>query len=320
MKILVTGGAGFIGSHLCKALLEKGHIVICVDNFNDYYSPEIKKSNISGFLKNKNFFLEKADIRNYNAMSKIFKKYSIKKIAHLAARAGVRPSLKNPKLYFDVNVNGTLNLLELSRIYKVKTFILASSSSVYGNNKKTPFSESDPAEEQISPYALTKKINELMCKSYTRYGINCTCLRFFTVYGPNGRPDMAPLKFTRLIYSGKPIEMYGDGSSARDYTYVDDIVQGIISALEKSYKYEIFNLGNSNPVKLREFISLIEKALNKKAAIIQKPMPEGDVKITYADLSKSKKMLGYVPKTKIGQGIKKLAEWYIKNRKLYENL
>ena len=311
MTIMVTGGAGFIGSHTCDALLKKGKKVLCLDNFNDYYSPKIKKKHIKHNIENSNFILKKADIRDYEKLDEIFKKHKIKKIIHLAARAGVRPSLENSKLYFDVNVMGTLNLLEMAKKHNIKTFIFGSSSSVYGDNKKTPFKESDLTENQISPYASTKKINELMCKTYSNlYNINCTCLRFFTVYGPRGRPDMAPYKFTDIIYNEKTIEMYGEGTSSRDYTYVTDLVDGIINALEKSYKYEIFNLGNSNPIELKKFINIIEKALDKKARIIKKPMPIGDVNTTYADISKSNKMLNYAPKIKIEEGIKKLVDWY----------
>jgi UDP-glucuronate 4-epimerase len=309
--ILVTGGAGFIGSHVCDRLLKLGHEIICLDNFNDYYNPEIKRKNIFHNLRNNKYFLEEIDIIDYEALKKIFSKYKIEKIIHLAARAGVRPSINKPMLYFDVNVKGTQNLLELARLYDIKTFIFGSSSSVYGNNTKIPFNEEDITENQISPYASTKKIGETLCKAYSEiYGINITCLRFFTVYGPRGRPDMAPYKFTDLIYRAEPIEMFGDGSSKRDYTYVGDIVEGIINALEKNYKFEIFNLGNSDPIELKKFISIIEIALNKKAKIIKKPIPLGDVKITYADITKSKKLLNYNPKTKLTEGIGNLVKWY----------
>ncbi len=309
--ILVTGGAGFIGSHVCDRLLEKGHKVICLDNFNDYYDPRIKKKNISHNLKNPNFKLEKIDITEFEELKKVFEKHNIQKIIHLAARAGVRPSIRQPDLYFDVNVKGTQNLLELSRRNSIKTFIFGSSSSVYGNNKTIPFSEKHSTDNQISPYAASKKCGEILCNSYSKlYNLNITCLRFFTVYGPRGRPDMAPYKFTDLISKGNPIEMYGDGTSKRDYTYVADIVDGIIKSLEKNYRFEIINLGNSEPIELKKFILIIEKTLNKKAEIIQKPIPQGDVNITYADISKAKQLLQYEPKTSIEQGIKKFIEWY----------
>jgi UDP-glucuronate 4-epimerase len=309
--ILVTGGAGFIGSHVCDKLLELGHKVICLDNFNDYYDPKIKKQNISNNFTNPNFNLEKIDITNFKELEAVFRKYSIKKIIHLAARAGVRPSIKQPMLYFNVNVKGTQNLLELSRINNIKTFIFGSSSSVYGNNKKIPFSEKHKTDNQISPYASSKKCGEILCRSYSElFDMNITCLRFFTVYGPRGRPDMAPFKFTNLISHDKPIEMYGDGTSKRDYTYVADIVNGVIKALEKNYKFEIINLGNSDPIELKKFISVIENTLNKKTKIILRPIPPGDVDITFADISKAKKLLDYDPQTSIEQGIRKFVDWY----------
>ena len=312
--ILVTGGAGFIGSHVCDALLEKEKKVVCLDNFNDYYDPEKKKKNIEHNLKKKNFSVEKVDITNFDDLKKVFQKYKIDKMIHLAARAGVRPSIEQPRLYFKVNIQGTLNLLELCKEFNIKTFIFGSSSSVYGNNKKIPFSESDITENQISPYASSKKAGEQLCRMYSKfYDINITCLRFFTVYGPRGRPDMAPYKFTKLIYKDKPITMYGDGTSKRDYTFIADIVSGILSATEKQFKFEIINLGNSDPIQLKEFIEIIESILEKKAVINQKEMPPGDVDITYADISKAKKLLNYDPSTDIKTGMKKFIKWYKKN-------
>ena len=311
MKILVTGGAGFIGSHLIDKLLSNGIEVICLDNFNDYYSPERKRKNIAHNLSNKNFTLIKGDITDNALLDTIFNKNKIAKIVHLAARAGVRPSLDDPGLYTKVNILGTLNLLEQARKHAIKTFIFSSSSSVYGSNKKMPFSETDVTENQISPYAITKKSGEMICKFYSEtYGVHITCLRFFTVYGPRGRPDMAPYKFTEIIAKGCQIEMYGDGSSRRDYTYVSDVVEGILLSLEKSPKYEIINLGNGNPVELKRFISTIEELLGKRANIVKKPMPKGDVLATYADISKAKKILGYNPKVSIEEGLKNLIEWY----------
>ena len=310
--ILVTGGAGFIGSHVCDRLLNLNNKVVCVDNFNDYYSPYVKENNIKHNLSNPNFVLEKIDITDKDALSKVFLEHKIDKIVHLAARAGVRPSLIDPELYYNVNVKGTVNILECARLNNVKTIVFGSSSSVYGNNKKFPFSETDDTNNQISPYASTKKIGELICKNYSyQYNMNITCLRFFTVYGPRGRPDMAPYKFTKLIYNDEEIQMYGDGSSKRDYTYVEDIVRGIVASLDKEFRFEIINLGNSNPIFLKDFIKIIELALNKKAKIIKKPMPKGDVNLTYADISKAKDLLGYDPKTPIKQGIKKLVDWFI---------
>lgn len=311
--ILVTGGAGFIGSHVCDALLKSGKNVVCVDNFNNYYPPDRKKKNISHNLKNKSFTVEKADISDYKALKRIFAGNKIVKIIHLAARAGVRPSLEDPFIYEETNIKGTLNLLELSKEFKIKNFVFGSSSSVYGTNTKVPFSENDNTDHAISPYAATKKAGEVLCYTYSHlYGLNISCLRFFTVYGPRGRPDMAPYLFTEHIIRKRPITMYGDGTSKRDYTYVGDIVSGIISALERNYRYEIFNLGESQTVELRELISVIEKNVGIKAKIIIKQMPKGDVPITFADIAKSRKMLDYRPKTGIDEGIKSFVKWYKK--------
>ena len=312
MKYLVTGGAGFIGSHLVDRLLENGDKVICIDNFNHYYSPEIKRQNINKHLSNEdNFSLIEADIRNRKDLEKIFRANNIDKILHLSARAGVRPSISDPLLYEDVNVKGTLNLLELSKEHGIEDFIFGSSSSVYGNNEKIPFSEGDGVNRPISPYAASKRSCELFCYTYSHlYNIPISCLRFFTVYGPRQRPEMAINKFTRLIHQGKEIPMYGDGSSKRDYTYISDIIDGIVSALDKKFDFEIFNFGNSKTVELRYLISLIEKNLGKRAKIRQFPDQPGDVPITYADISKAKKLLGYNPKVRIEEGIKKFVEWY----------
>jgi len=313
MKILVTGGAGFIGSNVCEALIKRNDSVICVDSFNDFYDPKVKEKNIASFSGNKNFTLYREDIRNLESLRAIFEKEKPDKILHLAARAGVRPSIEDPLLYEDVNVRGTLNLLELTKEFKIRHFVFASSSSVYGNNKKVPFSESDPVDNPISPYAATKKAGELLCYAYHGlYKINITCLRFFTVYGPRGRPDMAPYLFTRLISQGKPIEMFGNGTSKRDYTYVGDIVSGIIAALDRELGYEIINLGNSQTVELRKLISVIEQNLGKKARIISKPEQPGDVPLTYSDISKAKKLLGYAPRTSIEDGMKAFIEWYLR--------
>lgn len=311
MKVLITGGAGFIGSHVTESLLKREDHVVSLDNMNDYYSHKIKEKNIQGFKDNPNFKFFKADITNYNEIRKVFEKEKFDKVVHLAACAGVRQSLVYPQIYSNTNIIGTLNLLELSKEFEVKNFIFASSSSVYGNNNKVPFSEGDIVDSPISVYAATKKSGELLCHVYSSlYKMNITCLRFFTVYGPRGRPDMAPLKFTTLIDKGLQIEVYGDGTSSRDYTYISDIVQGIIAALDKNLRFEIINLGNSNTVKLSYFISLIEKNLNKKAKIIRKDKQQGDVEHTYADISKAKRLLQYSPRVKIEEGIKSLVDWY----------
>ncbi len=316
MKILVTGGAGFIGSHVCDALLERGDSVICVDNFNDYYSPEIKRRNIKHNLGNKEFKLFETDILDFEGMKKIFESERPDKVVHLAARAGVRPSIKNPFLYQEVNVKGTLNLLELAKDFKIKNFIFGSSSSVYGNNKKIPFSEEDNVDFPISPYAATKKEGELNCYTYHHlHGLNISCLRFFTVYGPRGRPDMAPYLFTKSMLEGTPITRYGDGSTSRDYTYVSDIVKGILAALDQNLTFEIINLGNSSPTKLNELIAFVEKHVGKKAEIVSGEIPPGDVMITYADISKAQKLLGYVPQVSLDEGIGKLVKWYTGGRK-----
>lgn len=307
-KILVTGGAGFIGSHLCEALLKRGDSIVCADDFNDYYSPKIKEQNIKECLKSKNFRLYREDIRDLKKLKIIFDDNEITGVVHLAARAGVRPSIANPLLYEETNVKGTLNLLELSK--NVKNFIFGSSSSVYGNSK-TPFSEEDRVDNPISPYAATKKAGELLCSTYHHlYNIPVTCLRFFTVYGPRGRPDMAPYKFTKLIDEGMEIEMYGDGSAKRDYTYITDVVSGILAALDKRSEFEIINLGNSKTVELNYFISLIEKLLSKKAKIRKMPMQPGDVNATWADISKAKKLLGWEPKVRIEEGMEKFVKWF----------
>jgi len=314
IKILVTGGAGFIGSHLIERLLKEGYEVVCLDNFNDYYDPEIKRNNIKSFLRGRNFNLVEADIRDKDTLKKVFEKYKFQKIIHLAAQAGVRLSLKQPNLYVDVNINGTLNLLELSREYKIESFILGSSSSVYGATKEIPFSEEGKLRP-ISPYGVSKRTGELLCYTYNHlYNLSITVLRFFTVYGPKQRPDMAIHKFTKLIDEGKEICLYGNGETSRDYTYISDIVEGIMSALNKDFNYEIFNLGNSNPTTLSRLISLIEKNLGKAAKIKYLPEQPGDPPITFADISKSKRMLNYNPKIKIEEGIKRFVEWY-KNEK-----
>jgi len=313
--ILVTGGAGFIGSHVCDRLLSEGDNVICVDNMNSYYDPRFKSKNIAHNLKNKSFKFIKLDVTHYHQLSKIFSKYRIDSVVHLAARAGVRPSIQNPHIYEVVNIKGTLNLLDLARHSKLRNFIFGSSSSIYGVNEKVPFCETDPVDNQVSPYAVTKRAGELFCNNYHKlYGLNVTALRFFTVYGPRGRPDMAPYLFTEGIYKGKTIKQYGDGSSERDYTYVGDIVNGIFSSINKEFGFEIINLGNSETVQLKRFIQIIENKVGKKAIIEIKDMPKGDVPKTYADISKAKKLLGYKPKIKIEEGIKRFVEWYKNER------
>jgi UDP-glucuronate 4-epimerase len=316
MNILVTGGAGFIGSNLCEKLADADGKIICLDNFNDYYDPKIKEKNIRNLIGSPNFTLYRMDILDKEKLEEVFAKHRIDVIIHLAARAGVRPSLSNASLYEAVNVQGTINILECCRKYNIGKLIFASSSSIYGGNKKIPFSEDDIVDRPISPYAATKKAGELICYTYSyQFNISIYCYRFFTVYGPRQRPEMAIHKFTRLITEGKPIEIFGDGTSSRDYTYVDDIVDTITSNLENVKGYEIINLGNSKPVKITELIKLIEKAANKKAQVKYADMQAGDVLATYADILKAKKMLKYNPKTSIEEGINKFMLWYVDSRK-----
>lgn len=313
-NILVTGGAGFIGSHLVDRLLsEGGWKITVVDDLNDFYSPGIKKANIAGHLARPEYRFIKADIRDDAEMAEIFAEQRFDVVVHLAARAGVRPSLSEPKLYAETNINGTINLLELCREHGTKQFVFGSSSSVYGINQKIPFSEADRIHQPISPYAATKAAGELICHTYSHlYGIRCVCLRFFTVYGARQRPDLAIHKFARLIAESKPIQVFGDGSTRRDYTYIDDIIEGVRAAIDyNSSGYEIFNLGESETTELTRLIELLEDALGKKALIDRQPMQPGDVPVTYADISKSRELLGYSPKTKIAEGIPKFVEWFM---------
>jgi len=311
MIFLITGGAGFIGSHLCERLIDQGHQVICIDNFNSYYDPGIKKKNIEGVLFHSNFILKEGDILDWNFLESFFNKENIDVVVHLAARAGVRPSILNPRLYQKVNIEGTSNLLNLSAKSNVSKFILASSSSVYGKNKKIPFSEDDNVDQPISPYAATKKACELLGFTYhSLYSLPVTCLRFFTVYGPRQRPDMAIHKFTRLISNGEEVPLYGDGSSQRDYTFIADILDGIEKAIENCQGYHIYNLGESNTIELKKLIRLLEDALGKKAVLKHLPEQPGDVPITYADISKAKNELGYQPQVLIEQGIQSFVKWY----------
>lgn len=315
MVILLTGCAGFIGSHVLDRLLSMNEEVIGVDNFDSFYNPLIKCKNIEHNLKNKNFALYNTDIRHIKEMNDIFQDNDITTIIHLAARAGVRPSIDDPLLYEDVNIKGTLNLLELSRKHNVENFVFASSSSVYGANEKVPFSEEDYVDESISPYAASKKACETFCYTYHHlYNLPVVCLRFFTVYGPRQRPEMAIHKFTQLIDEGRKIEMYGDGASKRDYTYIDDIVDGIINSVEIKEGYEIINLGNSDVVGLRYLINVIEQNLGKKAKIKELPDQPGDVPITYADISKAKSLIRYNPQVKIEEGVRRFVEWYRNER------
>lgn len=311
MNILVTGGAGFIGSHLCEKLINLGFKVICIDNFDDFYKPAIKENNISKIINDSNFKLYRADICNLEQIDEIFSKNNIELVIHLAAKAGVRPSIKDPLLYEKVNVTGTVNLLECCKNHNISKLIFASSSSVYGGNKKIPFSEDDNVDYPISPYAATKKAGELICHTYhSLYKISVFCFRFFTVYGPRQRPEMAIHKFTRQILNGERIEIYGNGSSSRDYTYIDDIISGVAGSLDKINGFEVINLGNSNSVKLISLVGLIEDITGSKAKLKFVESQPGDVFMTYADIGKAKKMLKYSPETNIKDGLIKFTEWY----------
>ena len=311
--ILVTGGAGFIGSHLCERLLRDGIRVICLDNFDSFYDPNIKIKNAERMAKRfpDLFELVTGDIRNPEHLKRIFEKNKIDSVVHLAARAGVRPSIAEPLLYQDVNIRGTMVLLEACKENGVHNFIFASSSSVYGENQRVPFKEEDLDIQPISPYGATKRAGELLCYSYHHlYGMNIACLRIFTAYGPRQRPEMAIHKFTRLIDQGEKIPIYGDGSSRRDYTYIDDLVDGILGVIRYHNGFEIYNLGESQTTSLKELIRLIEEAFGKKVNIeMLEPQP-GDVSTTYADITKAKRMLKYQPKVRMEEGIKRFVEWY----------
>jgi UDP-glucuronate 4-epimerase len=312
MNFLVTGGAGFIGSHVCERLLRAGHRVWAFDDLNEFYDPQIKRQNLREIQAlAKPFEFIPGDITDAAALAGIFSGVKFDQIIHLAARAGVRPSLEQPALYQRVNVEGTVNLLEAARKYSVKKIIIASSSSVYGVNAKVPFSESDPIFSAISPYAASKLACEALGHVYHHiYKMDVAMLRFFTVYGPRQRPDLAIHKFTKLIDAGRPIPVFGDGRTARDHTHISDIVEGVIACTQREFGFEIFNLGESETVELSRLIGLIESALGKKAFIDRQPMQPGDVPITFADISKARARLGYQPKMKIEQGIKLFAEWY----------
>ena len=312
-NLLITGGAGFIGSHLVDRLLttDVEHITV-VDDFNDFYDPSIKQANIREHLNDPRYQISAVDIRDRAALQQVFESNNFDCVVHLAARAGVRPSLSEPQLYTETNVNGTLNLLELARHHNIKQFVFGSSSSVYGINAKVPFSEDDPIRQPISPYAATKGAGELLCHTYSHlYGLRCVCLRFFTVYGPRQRPDLAIHKFAKLMTQRKPIPVFGDGSTRRDYTYIDDIIDGVVAAIDYDQSnYEVINLGESRTVELRELISLLEKELDLHATIDRQPPQPGDVPQTFADISKARALLDYNPKTQIEEGLRRFVEWF----------
>lgn len=314
MKILVTGGAGFIGSHLSQRLLKEGHEVTILDDLNDFYSPLRKKENIALAAAAGPVAFHQGDICDRETVCRVFAERKPDAVVHLAARAGVRPSLEAPLLYEQVNVRGTMVLLETARQTGVGKFVFASSSSIYGIANRVPFSEEDHLNLPVSPYAATKIAGEKICFTYSHlYGIKTVCLRFFTVYGPRQRPDLAIRKFTQLMLAGQRIPMFGDGSTGRDYTFIDDIVQGIVAALNYDCAYEVFNLGNSSPVTLRTLIETLETVIQVKAGIETLPDQPGDVPITCADISKARRLLGYAPQTPFREGIAKFVDWYRSN-------
>ena len=315
MRILVTGGAGFIGSHLVEKLLASGHEVAILDDFNDFYDPQIKRANVASVAGD--VAIHRVDLRDRGAVNQLFHREKFDAIAHLAARAGVRPSIHQPQLYYDTNVGGTLHLLEAARLTGIERMIFASSSSVYGSAKTVPFSEDLHLTQTISPYAATKIAGEFLCSTYSHlHRMRIVALRFFTVYGARQRPDLAIHQFTKKILAGEPIDQFGDGTTRRDYTYIDDIIQGVMAALDyKGPMFDIFNLGESETIQLKELISAIEDALGRKAKINRLPEQRGDMPLTCADISKARKLLGYNPRTPLSVGLPKFIDWFLKTRR-----
>jgi UDP-glucuronate 4-epimerase len=311
MRVLVTGGAGFIGSHLVEKLLASGHQVVILDDFNDFYDPQIKHDNIAGFAGH--VTVCHVDLRDSESVRNLFHREKIDTIAHLAARAGVRPSIQQPRLYYDTNVTGTLHLLEAARVTGVERFVFASSSSVYGVSKTIPFSEDVHLTQTLSPYAATKVAGEFLCSTYSHlYNLRVVALRYFTVYGPRQRPDLAIHQFTRRIYAGQPIDQFGDGTTRRDYTYIDDVIQGTMAALKyEGPVFDMFNLGESETIQLKDLIAAVENALGKRAKINQLPQQAGDMPLTCADISKARKLLGYKPTTRLSEGLPRFIDWFL---------
>jgi UDP-glucuronate 4-epimerase len=315
MKILVTGGAGFIGSHLVEKLIAAGHDVAILDDFNDFYDPQTKCKNIAAVAED--VAVHQVDLRDSAAVRNLFHRAKFQTIAHLAARAGVRPSIQHPQLYYDTNVNGTLHLLDAARVTGVERFIFASSSSVYGISKTVPFSEDQHLTQTLSPYAATKIASEFLCSTFSHlYQMRVVALRYFTVYGPRQRPDLAIHQFTRRIYAGQPIEQFGDGTTRRDYTYINDVIEGTMAAFEYNGPlFDIFNLGESETIQLKDLIVAIESALGKKAIINRLPEQPGDMPLTCADISKARKLLGYNPTMKFSDGLPRFIEWFLLTQK-----
>src|SRR5436305_12706781 len=314
MRVLVTGGAGFIGAHLVEKLLAARQEVAILDDFNDFYDPQIKRENVSAVSKD--VAIHHVDLRDSASVRNLFHREKFEAIAHLAARAGVRPSIQHPQLYYDTNVTGTLHLLDAARVIGVERFIFASSSSVYGISKTVPFSEDQHLTQTLSPYAATKIAGEFLCSTYSHlYRMHVVALRYFTVYGPRQRPDLAIHQFTRRIYAGQPIDQFGDGTTRRDYTYIDDVIQGTMAALAyHGPSFDIFNLGERETIQLRDLMVAIENALGKKAKINRLPEQSGDMSLTCADISKARKLLGYNPKTKFQDGLPRFVHWFLKSR------
>jgi UDP-glucuronate 4-epimerase len=313
MRILVTGGAGFIGSHLVEKLLSLGHDVAILDDFNDFYDPQIKRQNIAAVAKD--VVIHHLDLRDSGAVRNLFHREKFETIAHLAARAGVRPSIQHVQLYYDTNVGGTLHLLDAARVTSVGRFIFASSSSVYGASRKIPFSEDQHLTQTLSPYAATKIAGEFLCSTFSHlYGMRVVALRYFTVYGPRQRPDLAIHQFTRKIYAGEPIDQFGDGTTRRDYTYIEDIIQGTMAALNYDGPlFDIFNLGESETIQLKDLIVAIENALGEKAKINRLSEQPGDMPLTCAEISKARRLLGYKPSTRLSDGLPRFIEWFLQS-------
>ena len=310
MKLLVTGGAGFIGSHVVDRRLAAGDRVVVIDDFNDFYDPELKRQNVAPHLANPGYRLVEADIRDRDTVFRVFEEERFDAVVHLAARAGVRPSLTQPVLYEEVNCVATLHLLEAAVACGKPRFVFASSSSVYGINSKLPFSEDDPIERPISPYAATKRAGELhVFTAHHIHGIEAVCLRFFTVYGPRQRPEMAIAKFIRLIETNQPVPFYGDGRSRRDYTYVDDIVDGVEAALNRPRGFDIINLGGARPITLADLVAAIESATGKKAHLDGRPDQPGDVPVTFASVEKAERLLGFRARVPLAEGLRRSVEW-----------
>src|SRR5438046_2446278 len=312
MRIMVTGGAGFIGSHLVEKLFAVGHELVILDDFNDFYDPQIKQAYISGFAKD--VTVCHVDLRESDSVRTVFGRGKVDAIVHLTARAGVQPSIQHPRLYYDTNVIGTLHLLEAARVTGVQRFVFASSSSVYGASRTIPFSEEEHLTQTLSPYGATKIAGEFLCSTFSHlYQMRVVALRYFTVYGPRQRPDLAIHRFTRRIYAGQPIDQFGDGTTRRDYTYINDVIQGTMAALNYDESpFDIFNLGESETIQLKDLISAIEKALGKKAKVNRLPEQPGDMPLTCADISKARKLLGYNPATPFTDGLPRFVDWFLR--------